>query len=226
MRSVRNEDVKIESKNKYVETLKKVMKITLIIVIICLVIGKISYEKYDEYFDKRYPSYSYYFNYSDSLSEEEKEEYERKYKFYRGIYEKCLFIGIGAGSVGIISLLIYIYSSKMKIVVTDKRVYGRASFGREIDLPFDSISAISKGILKGIAVATSSGRIRFILISNRDEIYSTISDLLLERQNKKDEVKDFSTSNTEEIKKYKDLLDNGIITQEEFDKKKKELLGL
>ena len=30
----------------------------------------------------------------------------------------------------------------------------------------------------------------------------------------------------EEIKKYKQLLDDGIITEEEFDKKKKELLGL
>lgn len=30
----------------------------------------------------------------------------------------------------------------------------------------------------------------------------------------------------EEIRKYKDLLDEGIISQEEFDKKKKELLGL
>lgn len=30
----------------------------------------------------------------------------------------------------------------------------------------------------------------------------------------------------EEVKKYKDLLDSGIIPQEEFDKKKKELLGL
>lgn len=29
-----------------------------------------------------------------------------------------------------------------------------------------------------------------------------------------------------EIKKYKELLDQGILTQEEFDKKKKELLGL
>ena len=34
------------------------------------------------------------------------------------------------------------------------------------------------------------------------------------------------TSNTEELKKYKELLDSGIITQEEFDAKKKQLLGL
>ena len=33
-------------------------------------------------------------------------------------------------------------------------------------------------------------------------------------------------SSADEIKKFKDLLDSGIITQEEFDAKKKELLGL
>lgn len=34
------------------------------------------------------------------------------------------------------------------------------------------------------------------------------------------------TSNADELKKYKDLLDSGVITQEEFDEKKKQLLGL
>ena len=33
-------------------------------------------------------------------------------------------------------------------------------------------------------------------------------------------------STADEIKKFKDLLDAGIITQEEFDAKKKQLLGL
>ncbi|MBQ2940785.1 MAG: SHOCT domain-containing protein [Clostridia bacterium] len=35
-----------------------------------------------------------------------------------------------------------------------------------------------------------------------------------------------STSNADELKKYKELLDSGVITQEEFDAKKKQLLGL
>lgn len=35
-----------------------------------------------------------------------------------------------------------------------------------------------------------------------------------------------SKSEVDEIRKYKDLLDDGIITQEKFDAKKKELLGL
>ena len=34
------------------------------------------------------------------------------------------------------------------------------------------------------------------------------------------------TSSADEIKKYKDLLDSGAITQEEFDAKKKQLLDL
>ena len=34
------------------------------------------------------------------------------------------------------------------------------------------------------------------------------------------------TSNADELKKYKDLLESGAITQEEFDAKKKQLLGL
>ena len=34
------------------------------------------------------------------------------------------------------------------------------------------------------------------------------------------------SSVADEIKKYKELLDSGILTQEEFDKKKKELLNL
>jgi len=35
-----------------------------------------------------------------------------------------------------------------------------------------------------------------------------------------------TVSSADEIKKYKDLLDSGVITQEEFDTKKKQLLGL
>ena len=38
--------------------------------------------------------------------------------------------------------------------------------------------------------------------------------------------KEGSQSTADELKKFKELLDSGIITQEEFDAKKKQLLGL
>ncbi|WP_081112366.1 SHOCT domain-containing protein [Fusobacterium necrophorum] len=46
---------------------------------------------------------------------------------------------------------------------------------------------------------------------------------LLEQKNN---VSINQTSAADEILKFKNLLDQGIITQDEFDKKKKELLGL
>lgn len=39
-------------------------------------------------------------------------------------------------------------------------------------------------------------------------------------------TKNTATSAADELKKFKDLLDMGVITQEEFDQKKKQLLGL
>ncbi|MBE6806625.1 MAG: SHOCT domain-containing protein [Ruminococcaceae bacterium] len=71
------------------------------------------------------------------------------------------------------------------------------------------------------------------MLKNAEKIYSVINKLLIERQqNKQKEVyvpvtqPSSQTSAADELKKYKDLLDAGIITQEEFDAKKKQLLGL
>lgn len=117
-----------------------------------------------------------------------------------------------------------------ELVVTDKRVYGTASFKKRVDLPLDSISAVGTSFFKGISVSSSSGSVSFVAIRNSNEIHACITNLLLERQNKttantiiKQEI---SQSNADELKKYKDLLDSGVISQEEFDAKKKQLLGL
>ena len=109
-----------------------------------------------------------------------------------------------------------------ELVVTDKRVYGKTMFGKRVDLPLDSISAVGFSAFHGISVGTSSGRISFVLIKNNREIHKCINDLLIERQAK-------GTADTgaiSELKQYKELLDSGVITQEEFDAKKKQLLGL
>lgn len=132
----------------------------------------------------------------------------------------------------LILLLFALAISKTEINITDKRVYGKTIFGKRVDLPLDSISAVSTGVLKGISVATSSGKIHFIGISNYKEIHEEISKLLIERQEKEKPIattsikQEIPQSNADELMKYKNLLDNGVITQEEFDAKKKQLLGL
>ncbi len=128
----------------------------------------------------------------------------------------------------LIGALLYSWLKGYKLTVTDKRIYGKSAWGKRVDLPLDSVSAIATtSALKGVSVSTSSGRISFLVMKNANEVYMVISDLLIERQQGKlvdNTLK--TTSAADELKKFKDLLDNGIITQEEFDEKKKQLLGL
>ncbi|MCQ2404631.1 MAG: SHOCT domain-containing protein [Clostridia bacterium] len=128
-----------------------------------------------------------------------------------------------------LAYVIYQWLKSYELTITEKRAYGFAAFGRRVDLPMDSVSAIGLGWLKSIKITTASGKISFFLIKNRDEMYETMSKLIIERQAEKPKVETVvkqEVSNADELKKYKDLLDGGVISQEEFDQKKKQLLGL
>lgn len=130
-----------------------------------------------------------------------------------------------------ISLIIFfLVVRKMELVITNKRVYGKTIFGKRVDLPIDSISSVGMCMFSGIFIATSSGKIKFLLMKNKDELHKVISDLIMERQEKKSIIKLDDNidkyTNADELKKYKELLDSGVISQEEFDAKKKQLLGL
>lgn len=135
----------------------------------------------------------------------------------------CGLLGI------IVSLFFFWEMGRCALTVTNRRVTGKASFGKHVDLPLNQISAVALGLCSRITVATSSGRIHFWFIKNREEVHSALTDIIAKVQ-----VEDAynhnnttaSSSNADELKKYKELLDSGIITQEEFDAKKKQLLGL
>lgn len=133
-------------------------------------------------------------------------------------------------TLALIGGLIYLWLRSYELTVTDKRIYGKVAFGKRVDLPVDSISAISTiRLLRGVSVSTASGRISFRIIKNADEIYKTMNNLLIERQQEKANaatVISHKGDEADQLKKYKDLLDSGAITQEEFDAKKRQLLGL
>ena len=142
----------------------------------------------------------------------------------------CYWTSIIPGVIFIFNLIVSIVRMiNIKIVVTNTRVYGSIR-NIQLDLPIDSISAVSSYnflMFKGLSVSTSSGTIKFLGLENRDDIHKEINGLLLERQNNKTETPSVKFDSTaDELKKFKELLDNGVITQEEFDAKKKQLLGL
>ena len=133
--------------------------------------------------------------------------------------------------LSLVFFVLYLAYSKISITVTDKRVYGNTIFRKQVDLPLDSISSIGSTAFDGIGVGTSSGRIGFYFIRNSAKVRDVISQLLLERQSQAPHKSNAMESEKrhgikDELKEYKELLDEGIITQEEFDAKKKQLLGL
>ena len=127
----------------------------------------------------------------------------------------------------ILFVIIGLLLNQCELTITDKRAYGKAAFGKRVDLPLDSISAVATGVFKRFTIATPSGRITFWGLHNLIEFHSVVSQLLINRQNHPVEIKqEIPQSNADELKKYKELFDSGVITQEEFEAKKKQLLGL
>ena len=140
--------------------------------------------------------------------------------FFEMAYGYIILVGVAVAlAYGVISLQM----NRCAITVTDRRILGNAGFGKQVDLPLAQITALSVTARHGISVATASGKTKFWMIENRDEVYEKLS-IALADVTKGNGGKE-NGSNADELKKYKELLDSGIITQEEFDGKKKQLLG-
>ena len=235
------EKVIIESRSLWAKRKKLVVTLLLIAILFTAIAGIIAAVSsssatnlYDAHhtreYTKGYLSGKYYWS---SVADKDWKQFEGKYDSLRktaNSFEILFGLGVCALILSAILFVIYLYCSKMQITVTDKRVYGKTAFGKRVDLPLDSVSAVGTSAFRGLAVATSAGKIKFIRMEKRDEVHREISKLLVGRQDtqarKEETIPAPTASNADELKKYKELLDSGIITQEEFDAKKKHLLGL
>lgn len=141
-----------------------------------------------------------------------------------------VYIAIGCLAISALLLIFYFMTSKMYLLITNKHVCGRTYFGRKIDVPVDSISSVSSTLFKGVSITAASRKTSFLLIENSEKMRSLLYQLLTDKQNRtmKENISNVAspTSNADELKKYKELLDSGVISQEEFDSKKKQLLGM
>ena len=168
----------------------------------------------------------------------------RPYDFHIGYYssgyeaafdgdEVCLPFFITACTfflMGISELIVFWAHSKCELCITENNVKGKALFGKEVVLPLYMVSAYSTSkLFSTISVATSSGITKFALIEN----YAAIGDVLSKKIDERQEITSIESKATapqsnsmDDVIKLKSLLDSGIITQEEFDTKKKQLLGL
>jgi Bacterial PH domain/Short C-terminal domain len=114
-------------------------------------------------------------------------------------------------------------------LATDRRIlfYGKKMFGYELEVfPYANISSfeISKGMLgRSISFFASGNKVKMKWI-NQGEVDKFIEHVK-ENVGKKSEAKS-SLSAADEIKKLAELKEAGILTEEEFEAKKKQLLGI
>ncbi len=130
---------------------------------------------------------------------------------------RAILVGLAVFAVGTIA---WVVISKMTLTVTKEFLYGTTLFGKRIELPLDSVTAIGTNHYKGLFVSTPSYKISYLLVSNRDKVLKCINKLVAER-NKPNQI-DIAV----EIIKLKALLDDGAISKKAYDKIIKQLINL
>ena len=133
---------------------------------------------------------------------------------------------IDAGIILIIlGIIFFILCSRQKLVVTEEGVSG-ATLTRRINIPFSSVKTVSLGGLKGITFGTSSGKTGFVCIKNNEDIQHIVSAKITDSDKGSAQKTINEQPMAPDLMKLKEYLDAGIITAEEFEVKKKQILGL
>lgn len=116
------------------------------------------------------------------------------------------------------------------IVVTEDNLYISNATGMFSGFEFNTIprkTITTINIETGMIFSTVEvfvGSVAHKLEKVASPFATKLREILLTKPPEKKEIQ--QTDPTDQIRKYKSLLDDGIISQEEFDKKKKEILGL
>lgn len=89
------------------------------------------------------------------------------------------FVCLIPSAIGILVSAIFLNALvSAEICVTDKRVYGKSYFGKVVDLPLSSISAVSIQGNQTVVGSTPGGSFSFPWLENGEKVYQTISDLI------------------------------------------------
>ena len=128
--------------------------------------------------------------------------------------------------VGIYFLVMSVMVKKTNLTVTDKKVYGRCPNSPQVNIPIKNISAVATfDRNKTVSVTAANGVLSFPGIKNYKEMKDVILKLIDEKEAQANSVQS-TPSSMDELQKLKGLLDAGVITQEEFEAKKKQLLNI
>ena len=126
--------------------------------------------------------------------------------------------------------LFYYFDTKKAMILDAERIVCKKGKKTAKEFLVKDIKSVELAVMKGLMIRGNGFKYKIYLLNNAEELKTTIMDSLTiysaESAATTGIKQEILPSNADELKKYKDLLDSGIITQEEFDAKKKQLLGL
>lgn len=160
---------------------------------------------------------SYYLEHTDFFS----------YAFdYSGLHITVLFsISFGLILILFIIHMIYLSDKKALIEICEDSIICKKGTKTKKQFMVKDVKSVEFSGIKGLKIIGSGIKYKINLIKNREEIKNTIMSKMAE-SNLNSAISSSQNNSADMLKKYKDLLDDGAITQEEYDAKKKELLGL
>ncbi len=171
---------------------------------------------------------------------------ESRNLIYSEAFKYVIYVGL---PILCIAVIVYYCFGKSEIIVTERCIYGKGLFGLQADILWSEIVAVStSSLLGGVYIHTNGNKtVRFMALRNRTNMYNYINKIHRERQEvnlnpgyetKHQETAPVTRNETEQqnrtaakddfdkLRQYKKLLDDGIITEEEFNAKKKQILGV
>lgn len=114
---------------------------------------------------------------------------------------------------------------KQEVYIENDTVYYKKGNKKSLEVPVSRISLVKKSPYKAVKINSPGAKIRVSMLENQVDIINVLTDMRKNVETKTvSEPKD--NNSYAQLSELKDLLDSGVITQEEFDAKKKELLGL
>lgn len=127
----------------------------------------------------------------------------------------------------VVGIIMKFTTEKCEITVTNEAIIGFRPNRPKVSIPLNQITAINRSAFKGISISSIGNITNFHCFENREEIIKAISYLLANAQPSHSySAAEENNGDADRLKQLKKLLDAGVLTQEEFEFKKKEILGL
>ena len=148
---------------------------------------------------------------------------------------------VGFGFPVVVQLVYRFIAKRCSLTLTETQIYGTLKLpfsSQKLQMPIDKVdnvytkTGIADAFRSGntLAIRTASGVVKFHYVHNADEFTAAAMKQIEAAKAKtvtnSEKNQELQPNNIEDLKKYKELLDSGVISQEEFDAKKKQLLGM